>query len=282
MADWELLVDGVDFGEGPRWHEGRLWYSDFFQRAVYSVGLDGDRRVEVGNTDDRPSGLGWLSDGSLIAVFMTQRKLMRHIGGDDWEEYADLSKFAAWHCNDMVIDERDVAYVGNFGFDLEGRASFETANLIIVRADRTVALAADDMKFPNGSVITPDGVTLIVGESFGGDYIAFTIQPDGSLTDRRVWAEIPGTAPDGCALDADGGIWFSDAIGSQVVRVKEGGEVTDRVPTPQPTYACALGGADGTTLFALCAPGSHPDEVAGRGGGAIYARSVIFPGAGRP
>ena len=138
------------------------------------------------------------------------------------------------------------------------------------------------MAFPNGSVITPDGSTLIVGQSFGGDYVAFTIGDDGTLNDRRQWAEIPGTAPDGCSLDRQGGIWFSDALGSQVIRVEEGGTVTHQVATPMPTFACMLGGHDGRTLHALCAPGSHPDECAGKAAGAIYTMHVEQPRAGRP
>jgi sugar lactone lactonase YvrE len=279
---WELLVDGIDFAEGPRWHDGRLWYSDFHQRAIYSVGADGDRRVEYGDLADRPSGLGWMPDGSLLVVFMTQRKLMRSAGDGALVEHADLSAIATWHCNDMVVDAHGNAYVGNFGFDLEEQASFEMANLVLVRADGSVELAADEMRFPNGSVITPDGSTLIVGQSFGGNYIAFTIGDDATLSDRREWAAIEGTAPDGCALDSAGGIWFSDALGAQVVRVEEGGAVTDRIATPAPTFACMLGGDDGRTLFALCAPGSHPDGVAGKGLGAIYTTGVEHPHAGRP
>jgi len=279
---WELLVDGVDFGEGPRWHDGRLWYCDFFQRAIYSVGVGGDRRVEFGDTPDRPSGMGWMPDGSLLVVFMTQRQVMR-VGDDgEFRVHADLNDIATWYCNDMVVAADGTAYVGNFGFDLEGRAEFATSTLAMVRPDGSTVAVADDMRFPNGSVITPDGRTLIVGESFGGDYVAFTIQEDGTLTDRRQWAAIEGTAPDGCVLDADGGIWFSDAIGSQVVRVLEGGTVTHRVPTPQPTFACTLGGDDGRTLYALCSPGSHPDEVAGKAGGAIHQMRVDHPHAGRP
>lgn len=279
---WALLVDGVDFGEGPRWHDGRLWYSDFHQRAIHSVGPDGDRRVEHGNLGDRPSGLGWMPDGSLLVVFMTQRMLMR-IGADGVPKvHADLDRVAEWHCNDMVVAADGTAYVGNFGFDLEGRAPFATATLALVRPDGTVEPAATDLRFPNGSVITDDGATLIVGQSFGGNYVAFTIRDDGTLTDRREWASIPGTAPDGCTLDAGGGIWFADAIGSQVVRVEEGGRVTHRIPTPQPVFACMLGGDDGRTLYALCAPGSHPDEVAGKGAGGIHHLRVDLPHAGRP
>jgi len=282
MSDWQVLVDGVDFGEGPRWHDGALWYSDFHQRAVYRVTPDGERATVYSELEDRPSGMGWLPDGTFVVVFMTGRRLMCDRGDGQLVEYADLSDVAAWHCNDMVVDRSGNAYVGNFGFDLENRSQFRPADLAVVRPDGSVTVAAEAMRFPNGSVITPDDSTLIVGQSFGGDYVAFTIREDGSLTDRRQWAEIPGTAPDGCTLDAAGGIWFSDAIGSQVVRVEEGGNVTARVATPQPTFACMLGGDDGRTLFALCAPGSHPDECAGKRAGAIYTMPVEHARAGRP
>ena len=219
---------------------------------------------------------------ALVVVFMTSRRIMRDNGDGTLVEYVDLSDIAAWHCNDMVVDDNGNIYVGNFGFDLESQAEFQPADLALIRPDGSTTVAATALAFPNGSVITPDGETLIVGQTFGGDYQAFTIGDDGTLTNRRQWAEIPGTAPDGCTLDAGGGIWFSDALGSQVVRVEEGGAVTDRVATPQPTFACALGGDDGRTLHVLCAPGSHPDEVAGKAGGAIYTMRVQHPYAGRP
>ncbi len=281
MATWDQLVGGVDFGEGPRWHDGRLWYSDFYQASIYAVDESGNREAIHSGLADRPSGLGWMPDGSLLVVSMTERKLLREVDGA-LVEHADLGAVATWHCNDMVVDARGNAYVGNFGFDLESEASFAPADLALVRADGSVEVAASGLAFPNGSVITPDGGTLIVGQSFGGDYVAFTIADDATLSDRRVWAEIEGTAPDGCTLDADGGIWFADALGSQVVRVTEGGEVTHRVPTPQPVFACMLGGADGRTLFALTAPGSHPDDVAGKAAGSIVAMTVDHPRAGRP
>ena len=268
-----LLVDGVDFGEGPRWRDGRLWYSDFHQRAIYTVTLDGERTTMFGDLDDRPSGLGWMPDGSLLAVGMGQRKVWREHEGA-LVLHADLSSVATGHCNDMVVDAAGNAYVGNFGFDYEGGGTFATADLVLVRADGSVEVAAEGLAFPNGSVITPDGATLIVGESFGADYVAFDIEADATLSNRRVWAATPGMAPDGCAQAADGAIWFSDALGSQVVRVLEGGEVTHRVSTPMPTYACALGGDDLRTLFVLCAPATHPDEVAGKALGAIFTLSL--------
>jgi sugar lactone lactonase YvrE len=244
------------------------------------VDTDG-RAEEVMTVPARPSGLGWMPDGSLLAVAMTTQKVWRDDGGT-LVEHADLSGIATGHCNDMVVARDGTAYVGNFGFDLEGGGRPFAAKLARVAPDGAVSVAAEDLYFPNGAVITPDGATLIVGETMRADYRAFTIEADGSLRDERVWAEVPGMFPDGCCLDEDGGIWFADALGSQVVRVKEGGEITDTVATPMPTYACMLGGEDGKTLFVLCAPGSHPDEVAGKAGGAIYAMPVKAAAAGLP
>jgi len=271
-AELVKLVDGVDFGEGPRWHDGELWYSDFYQHAVYRVAMDGTRRTVV-EIDDRPSGLGWLPNGDLLMVAMVSQKVLRY-DGESVVEHADLSGLARDKCNDMVVDQAGNAYVGHFGFDLEAREEFQMSSLLLARPDGTVSVAADELAFPNGTVITPDGKTLIVGQSFGGSYVAFSIADDGTLSERREWASIPGTAPDGCALDPQGAIWFSDALGSQVVRVLEGGEVTHRVPTPQPTFACALGGPHGDILFVLTAPSADPSEIAGVGAGAIYTYSV--------
>jgi sugar lactone lactonase YvrE len=281
VPDLTLLVDGVDFGEGPRWHDGALWYSDFFQRSIFRVTPDGQRTAVHADLADRPSGLGWLPDGRLLVVSMVDRRILREDDGT-LVVHADLSSVAVGHTNDMVVDAHGNAYVGNFGFDFEGGGRFATADLALVRPDGAVEVVASGLRFPNGSVITPDGRTLIVGESFGGAYQAFAIADDATLGPARTWADVPGVAPDGCTLDADGGIWCSDALGSQVVRVVEGGEITDRIPTPMPTYACALGGEDGRTLFVLCAPSSRPDEVAGRGAGAIYVTEVASPHAGRP
>jgi len=273
---WELVVDGIDFGEGPRWHLGRLWFSDFYQGTISSVGHDRQRRVEV-VWDGRPSGLGWLPDGRLLFVSMIDRRVMRREPDGAIVEHADLDGIATGHCNDMVVGPLGNAYVGNFGFDFEGGEAPAAATLAIVWADGTVTAAADDLRFPNGSVITDDGSTLIVGESMGARYTAFTITHDRGLTERRVWAEVPGMAPDGCTIDADGAIWFADAVGSQVVRVLEGGEITHRIPTPAHVYACMLGGPNGRTLFALTAAGSHPDVVAGTATGALWQRQVDVP-----
>ena len=277
----EFLIGEIDFGEGPRWRDGQLWYSDFYQAAIYRVSPDGKRETVFSALPDRPSGLGWLPDGRLLVVSMRERKVLRDEGGR-LVTHADLSSLAPWHCNDMVVDAKGNAYVGNFGFDFESGAKPGPTNLILVRPDGSAVVAAEGIKFPNGSVITPDGNTLIVGESMGAGYEAFTIEPDGTLSQRRRWADTPGMAPDGCTLDAEGGIWFSDAAGSRVVRVLEGGEISHEMATPQPTFACALGGEDGRTLFVLTAPGASPEKVAGKAAGAIYTLTVDAPHAGLP
>ena len=206
-----LLVDGIDFGEAPRWHDGRLWYSDFHQHTVYAVTPAGDREAIHADLDDRPSGLGWMPNGDLLVVAMLSKRVWRESGGS-LVEHADLSAIATGPCNDMVVDAAGRAYVGNFGYDFDGGAPFALADLALVRPDGSTSVAATGLAFPNGSVVTDDGSTLIVGESFGGAYTAFDVGADGSLTNRRRWADTPDMAPDGCTLDAEGAIWFADVL----------------------------------------------------------------------
>jgi sugar lactone lactonase YvrE len=276
----EVLHEGLDFGEGPRWHDGRLWLSDFYRHHVLSLGPSGDARVEV-ELDDQPSGLGWLPSGELLVVAMRSRQVRRVAADGAVQVHADLSPIAPGLCNDMVVDGRGNAYVGNFGFDFEAGESPRATALALVRPDGSNEVAAEDLQFPNGTVVTPDGGTLIIGESMGARYSAFTIREDGSLTDRRVWAEVPGRGPDGCALDADGAIWMADAFGAGCVRIAEGGEVLDQIAASQPVFACALGGPDRRTLHLVTAP----DFGAAREGsaeGRIEVVDVDVPGTGWP
>lgn len=273
---WDLVLDGIDFGEGPRWRAGRLWFCDFYQHTISSIGTDGVRIIEHSDVG-RPSGLGWLPDGRLLFVEMTSRRVMRVEADGTVVEHADVSAVATGHCNDMVVDTAGNAYVGNFGFDMEAGAEIATASLALVRPDGAVEVAATDLMFPNGSVIVNDGATLIVGESFGGKFVAFDIAPDATLSNRRTWAVVEAMAPDGCTVDADGGIWFSDALGKQVVRVLEGGEITHRLPTDDHTFACMLGGPDGTSLFALTCEDSHPSKASGTATGKLWTTTVDVP-----
>ncbi len=221
MSGLPVLLDGVGFGEGPRWHDGRLWFSDFLRHAVSTVDDAGTRRVEL-ELDEPPSGLGWLPDGRLLVVAMESRRVLRVEHDGRVAIHADLSSIATGNCNDMVVAADGTAYVGNFGFDFYVGEPLRTAAIARVTSGGDVSVAADGLEFPNGSVITPDGRTLIVGETMARRVAAFTIADDGTLHDRRVWAEMGDVMPDGCTLDADGAIWFADAASSVVVRVREG------------------------------------------------------------
>ena len=285
-----VLAEGIYFGEGPRWHEGRLWFSDFFAHAVKSVSLTGDLRTEF-KIDDQPSGLGWMPDGSMLVVSMKKRQVLRRARDGKIAIHADLNGIATFHCNDMVVDAIGRAYVGNFGFDLDAAlaargvesvlADHPTAKLACVSPTGAVTVAATDMHFPNGAVITPDGNTLIVGETFGGCLTAFDIGADGKLGNRRVWASTMPRVPDGIALDAKGNIWIANPIAPECALISQGGQVLHVINTDQPCYACMLGGDDGRTLFMLTAPPLAPEGDASPKGKLLIAK-VDVGHAGRP
>lgn len=286
MTDTVILTQGWQFGEGPRWRDGRLWFTDQHGRAVHSVSPAGDLRCEFA-MDDMPSGLGWMPDGSLLVVAMTRRQVMRRSADGTMTLHADLSGIATGKCNDMVVDAKGGAYVGNFGFDLEGEivargmaavlADHATASLAYVAPDGRARVAAEGMHFPNGSVITPDGKTLIVGETLGGCLTAFDIGADGTLSNRQVWAATAPRAPDGIALDAEGAIWVANPMAPECVRYARGGKVLQVIATDQPCYACALGGADGHTLFMLTADSFMPGEPDAPPTGTLRTARVEVP-----
>jgi sugar lactone lactonase YvrE len=290
MSKATVLTDGLYFGEGPRWHEGRLWFSDFYAHAVKSVGVDGVQRIEL-ELDDQPSGLGWLPDGRLLLVSMVAMKLLRQ-DPDGLVVHADLSEFSAHLCNDMVVDNAGRAWVGNFGFDLDALmeekglegalANHPSTNLVRVDPDGTVHLAASDMHFPNGTVITPDGGTLIVAETLSMCLTAFDIEADGSLTNRRVWAPVGMRAPDGICLDANGNVWVANAMAPECVLVAPGGEILQTVETSQLCYACMLGGDDGRTLHMVTAQSSDKREASAVAAGKIEVARVAVARAGCP
>ena len=275
----EILLEQLRFPEGPRWHEGRLWFSDMHSQRVIAVDTDGKAETVL-ETQQDPSGLGWLPDGRLLVVSMQDRRLLR-LDNAGLAELADLSGIASYHCNDMVVDAQGRAYVGNFGFDLHAQATPTPADLALVHPDGRVQVAAEGLRFPNGMVITPDGRTLVVGESFGGCLTAFDVAEDGSLSRRRGWARLEAAIPDGICLDAEGAIWVASPIGHQVLRVREGGEVTHRVEIENEAFACMLGGEDGCTLFICTAAGSDPAETHVRSGRIETVRAEV-PRAGLP
>ncbi len=280
MRTLEVLLDHLMFPEGPRWHEGRLYFSDMHAHKVMTVDLNGATSV-VCEVPNWPSGLGWMPDGRMLVVSMTDRKLMR-LDADGLKVHADLSALAAFHCNDMVVDGKGRAYVGNFGYNLYTNEPQKPAELVMVTPEGKASVVARELMFPNGTVIAPDGRTLIVGESMGHRLTAFDILPDGSLTNRRVWADLGEGVPDGIALDAEGAIWVASPFSNETLRVFEGGRVAERIKTSQLSIACALGGPDRRTLFILTAPTVDPEQCRANPASRIEIARVEAPGAGWP
>lgn len=290
MTTARHLASGLHFGEAPRWHDGALWFSDFFDYAVKTVDLSGHVEVKV-SVPDRPSGLGWLPDGRLLIVSMTERVVLR-LEGARLVLHADLSQIATFHCNDMVVDSAGRAYVGNFGFDLDTAeingtlddvlAAHSGATMARVDPDGSVHAAATGLTFPNGTVITPDGKTMIVAESFARRLTAFDIEADGSLSNRRVWADLGTRVPDGICLDTEGAVWVANPVANECFRVGEGGEILDIVETDQRCFACMLGGEDRRTLFMLTSQFSLAVEAAAHRTGNVLIADVDVAGAGLP
>ncbi|HZO80206.1 MAG TPA: SMP-30/gluconolactonase/LRE family protein [Candidatus Binataceae bacterium] len=280
MRQFKTLLDGLCFGEGPRWHDGKLYFSDMHAHTVNAVDLQGRTSV-VAEVAAWPSGLGWLPDGRMLVVSMTDRRLLRLENGA-LKLHADLSGLASFHCNDMVVDGRGRAYVGNFGYDLIGGAPQRPAELVMVAPDGAARVAARDLEFPNGTVITPDGKTLIVGESMGHRLTAFDIATDGGLANRRIWAELGDGVPDGIALDAEGAIWVASPMTHELLRVRQGGQIAERVKREQMPIACMLGGPTRRTLFLLTSESINPDECRAKRSARIETAEVEVAGAGWP
>jgi sugar lactone lactonase YvrE len=293
----ELLLDHLAFPEGPRWHQGWLWFSDVTNKRVERVDMAGHREV-VATFEDRPSGLGFLPDGSLLVVAMTQRRLLRVTGGKV-EQYADLRDFGGDFANDMVVDADGRAYVGvrsaalKPGFPVPEPKDARDV-VVVVDPSRKPSVGADQMVSPNGTVITPDGRTLIIAETYAHRLTAFDRADDGTLSRRRVFAEVAGVYPDGICLDDEGAVWVGSPYSDEFVRVRDGGAITDRLSVPG-GVACALGGQHRKTLFLLAvdsaalpkpgtsmstAPVLHGDTKFD--GGCIRTMPVEHGGAGWP
>jgi sugar lactone lactonase YvrE len=296
MPNCKTLIDRLSFAECPRWRDGRLYFSDFYTRRVLAVSLNGVVET-IAEVPGQASGLGFLPDGRLLLVSMRDRKILRREFDASLVEHADLNHLAPWHLNDMVVDCEGRAWVGNFGFDLMGGAPVATTNLIRVDPDGAAAIVADGLGFPNGMAITPDGGTLIVGETTMNRLSAFHIAA-GTLGERRTWAAfgpLPtstdfaelfsgvNVAPDGICLDAEGAVWVADCKNNRLLRVAEGGVILEQISTaPLGAFACILGGEQGRTLFACVAPTFHEAEASAHHRAAIWAIDVDVPRAGLP
>jgi sugar lactone lactonase YvrE len=267
------LANGFCFGEAPRWFEGLLWFSDMLGEAVHTVNLDGDLTT-LALPGHSPSGLGFRPDGSLLIASTETRTLLSY-DGDTVDAVVDLSDVVPASIGDMVIDEHGRAFVGS--------QAREGGVVVRVDIDDTVTVVAENLDFPNGMVITPDGSTLIVAESTGRRLTAFTVGADGSLSDRRVFADGLDGPPDGITLDAEGGVWAAMTLAHQFERIIEGGTVTDRIDIDDRTaIACTLGGPDRRTLFLLSSTDAYPQRLAGTKLSRLDATTVDIPGAGLP
>jgi sugar lactone lactonase YvrE len=282
VSEITTLLDGRAFLEGPRWRGDSLYASDMHAHEVIRVDAHGGVEV-VATFDGAPSGLGWLPDGRMLVVSMEDRRVLRREPDGALVEHADLSNLSRHQINDMVVDARGHAFVGQMGYDLHGGGPFEPAALLRVDPDGSAHEAAGALRVANGMAVANDDRTLIVAESAGKDLVAFDVAEDGTLSNRRVWAELPDY-PDGMCIDAEDGVWFACPVGDRFVRVVEGGEVTDEIPVPgRHAISCALGGDAGRTLFMLTAP-THGDPDASRAAMAarIEVTRVAVPGAERP
>jgi sugar lactone lactonase YvrE len=281
MSEPQILMTGIAFGESPRWHDGRLWFADWEAEELIAVDLEGHSEV-VMPVASFPFCIDWLPDGRLLIVSARDRALLRREPDGTLATHADLSALSEHPWNDIVVDGRGNAYVGNIGFDFPG-GEFAPGILAMVAPDGSARQVADGVAFPNGIAVTPDDSTLILAESYASRLTAFDIAADGGLSNRRVWADLDGGAPDGICLDADGAVWYGDVPNQRCVRVREGGEVVQTIELDRGCFACMLGGADGRTLFLVTrAWGGTGGMAGGERTGQILTVEAPAPHAGRP
>jgi sugar lactone lactonase YvrE len=270
----DTLVTGLTFPEGPRWHDGALWFSDMHDGRVVRWTPDGGAQTVV-QIDDCPSGLGFLPDGRLLVVSMHSRQVLR-VDDGGVAVHADLSGIASWHANDMLVDGAGRAYVGNFGDGTAPPVPITPAALALVDPDGTARVAATGLHLPNGMALVDGGATLVVAETraLPPRITTFAVAPDGSLSDRRVLITLNTELPDGLTADGSDSIWFASPFTGELVRVSRGGEVTSRLACPRPPYACALGGPAGTTLYVCVADDWDPQVCRAQRSGAILSVDV--------
>ena len=291
------LHSGGGFFESPRWHDGRWFVSDFYKHQVLSIEEDGSVHFEM-HVENQPSGIGWLPDGSMLVVSMKDHCILRKAFDGSVSVHARLGQYCRGPLNDLVVDGEGNAWVGDFGFDLMSFQDPSSTNLILIRPNRETVVVADQMQFPNGMVIK-DGNTLVVGETLGCRYTAFDINEDGTLSNRRVFAQLAPTpklgtftevlpqitvAPDGCTMDANGNIWMADALGNRLLHIEAGGAILEEVRAPEGLgfFACMLGGSDGKTLLACAAPDFMEANRILSDDAVLLVTKVETPHGGRP
>jgi sugar lactone lactonase YvrE len=279
VPDPTTLLTGLQMGESPRWHDGRLWLADWMASEVLAIGLDGGREV-VARVSALPFSLAWMPSGSLRIVAGTE--ILHGTAAGALVAGPDLTGISAYPWNEIVIDGRGNTYVNSIGFDMMAGQDPAPGCIALVTPDGEVRRVAGDVEFPNGMVVTPDNGTLILAESYGRRLTAFDIGPDGSLTGRRVWADLGDGCPDGLCLDADGAVWYADVPNRCCVRVREGGEELDRIEVDRGCFSCTLGGDEGRTLFIVAAEWTGSGVAEGEPSGVVLTTEVATPGAGWP
>jgi len=273
----QVLMEGIGLGESPRWHEGRLWFSDWVAQEVIALDPDGESEV-ITNVRSLPFSIDWLPDGPMLIT--SGQKLLRMEADGSLVTQADLRDLSEHGWNEIVVDARGNTYVNNIEFDLMGGEDPKSGIIALVTPDGSARQVADGIAFPNGMVVTPDNSTLIIAESYAGRLSAFDIAEDGSLSNRRVWADL-GEGGDGICLDAEGAVWSPKF--KSCVRVREGGEVLETIELDRFCFACMLGGDDGMTLFMNAADWTGTEDV-GKGPrtGQVLTADAPAPHAGFP
>jgi sugar lactone lactonase YvrE len=282
MPEPQILLTGLAIGESPRWHEGRLWFSNWGTQEIVAVDLEGNSEVMARVPTTIPFSIDWLPDGRMIVVSGPEARLLRREPDGTLVTHADLSGLADGF-NEIVVDSRGNAYVNGGSFDFETGAGMESGVVALVRPDGSAHQVADNIVFGNGMAITPDGSTLIVAESWARRLSAFDIAANGGLSNRRIWADTGDGPPDGICMDGEGAVWYADVPNKRCVRVREGGEVLQTVDLDRGGFACMLGGPDGRTLFMLAAEWrgmENMDETARTG--QVLVAEAPAPGAGWP
>jgi sugar lactone lactonase YvrE len=280
MTEVRTLLTGRGLVESPRWHDDRLYFSDWSAGEVVAVDLAGHSEV-IARVDSLPLCTAWLPDGHLVIVSSPDGRLLRREPDGSLVTHADLGS-PGW--NDIVVDGRGNAYVNRPGFNPMAGEPVRPGFVFLVAADGSVRQVAGDIAFPNGMAVTADNSTLIVADSYGHSLVAFDIGADGGLSRRRVWADLGTGVPDGICTDAQDAVWYADVPGQRCVRVAEGGAVLQTVELDRGGFACALGGPGGTTLFIVAADwrGMTGSEMVRAGSGQVLATEVDVPGAGWP
>jgi sugar lactone lactonase YvrE len=282
MPEPRVLLTGLECGESPRWHDGRLWLANWGTQEVVAVDLEGGREVMASVATTLPFSIDWLPDGRLLVVSGQECLLLRREPDGAMVTHADLSGRDRVY-NEIVVDGRGNSYIDGIGFDLMAGAPFAPGGIALVGPDGAIRPVADGIAFGNGMAVTPDNATLIVAESYASRLTAFDIATDGSLSNRRVWADLDGDVPDGICLDAEGAVWYADVPNKRCTRVREGGEVLQRIELDRGCFACMLGGPDGTTLFVLAAEWRGPEHMAdGARTGQVLTTAALAPAAGWP